>query len=353
MMDPKAADFGDDTPVLPACSSGSGPTTAAGTAGVAGADDTFLGGLVSAIATILVGVAALVGAGHLGGVSSPALPIAQPSALPPVTAPAVGADEQPLSQRPASVAAELASARPLVPTTPTAGTDPIGWPPSPGEPATGPAPAPRVVRLSQPVVGPDSPTYIAFVLDGSGSMLERAENGRTKMEQATTVVGETIEQLPRDVYASVRLFGHRVPESNKRDSCLDSELLVPFQAGAEAGRALSSVPITPKGWTPLAANLQLAAQEFPSGVNRAIVLVSDGKETCGGDPVAAARAIRASDPAPRIFTVGFRVDPKARDQLRAVADVGGGSYEDASDRDALVEALRAISAKSTNAVPPQ
>lgn len=374
-MDPKPADSDNDLPVLPACSLDSGPAAVAGTAGVAGTADTFLPGLVSAIVTVLVGVAALVGAGHVGGVSG-ASPL--PAALPPVAAPAGSADEQPQrpvpvvaeltatspgpaatdrpwfsTRRPVPVAAELASARPLVPAVQTATTDPIDWPPSAGEPATEPPPAPRVVRLSQPVVGPDAPTYIAFVLDGSGSMLERAESGRTKIEQAKAVVAETIEELPSDVYASVRLFGHRVPESNKRDSCLDSELLVPFQAGAEAGHALSSIPIAPKGWTPLAANLQLAAQEFPGGVNRAIVLVSDGKETCGGDPVEAARAIRATDPATRIFTVGFRVDPKARDQLRAVADVGGGSYEDASGRDALVEALRKISAKSTTTAPPQ
>ncbi|HZQ99081.1 MAG TPA: hypothetical protein VFC93_09725 [Chloroflexota bacterium] len=130
---------------------------------------------------------------------------------------------------------------------------------------------------------------------------------------------------------------------------VDGEGMVVAASDPSLASALADVGLSP-ALAPLLARTDPAAG---GGVNRAIVLVSDGKETCGGDPVEAARAIRATDPATRIFTVGFRVDPKARDQLRAVADVGGGSYEDASGRDALVEALRKISAKSTTAAPPR
>ena len=48
---------------------------------------------------------------------------------------------------------------------------------------------------------------------------------------------------------------------------------------------------TPRGQTPLTYSLEQAAQDFgaTSDEERVIILVSDGEETCGGDPAAAAR----------------------------------------------------------------
>lgn len=217
----------------------------------------------------------------------------------------------------------------------------------PSELGAGWALPPRAVRLAPVAPGPDAPTYINFVLDGSGSMLERTETGRPKIDQAKSVVAETMSGLPSGVYAGLRVFGHRIPESDKAASCRDTELAVPFLGGEAAGRSLAEAKVTPRGWTSLAENLRLAAADLPTAVNRAIVIVSDGKETCGGDPIAAARVIREDDPSVRIYTVGFAVDSAAREQLRAIASVGGGSYEDAGTHPALVEALRRISNQST------
>lgn len=153
--------------------------------------------------------------------------------------------------------------------------------------------------------------------------------------------------LPADVFAGVRLFGHRVPESDRVASCRDSELVVPFEPGQAVGDGLERTPITPRGWTPLTENLRLAAGEFPDGASRVTVLVSDGKETCGGDAVAVARDVRATDPATTIYTIGFGVDRPAREQLREIVRVGGGAYEDAVDHAGLVDALKRISARSS------
>jgi hypothetical protein len=285
----------------------------------------FMVGLATALATV---------AAALGTLLATGLPAGMPTGL----------DGAPTVERPAAVtapapedllAADLSAARPL---ELSPGSEVGGLPPG------------LAGRLAAPAVPADAPTYISFVLDGSGSMLERTGAGPSKIDQAKGVVTDTINGLPLDVFAGVRLFGHRVPEAHKDESCRDSELVVPFLPGADAGRSLARTRVTPRGWTPLAENLRIAAGEFPSGANRAIVLVSDGKETCGGDPVAVARAIRAADPAIAIYTVGFGVDPEAREQLRKVADVGGGVYEDATSHAGLVDALRRISRRTTAGV---
>jgi hypothetical protein len=60
------------------------------------------------------------------------------------------------------------------------------------------------------------------------------------------------------------------------------------------------------------------------------VLVSDGKETCEGDPCAAAKALADADAKLVIHTIGFNVDAAARFQLQCIAKVARGSYSDAS-----------------------
>jgi hypothetical protein len=108
-----------------------------------------------------------------------------------------------------------------------------------------------------------------------------------------------------------------------------------------------------QGYTPIAYSLGQAANDFASGAKeRVIVLVSDGKETCWGDPVLAARALAAKGIT--IHTVGFVVDSAARGQLQAIARATGGTYFDAPVGPELPDMLRnALSAckKAVVAVP--
>ena len=71
---------------------------------------------------------------------------------------------------------------------------------------------------------------------------------------------------------------------------------------------------------------------------RVIVLVSDGKETCQGDPVVAARALAAKGIT--VHTVGFIVDTAARGQLQAIARATGGTYFDAPVGPELPDTLK-------------
>ncbi len=74
--------------------------------------------------------------------------------------------------------------------------------------------------------------------------------------------------------------------------------------------------LNPKGMTPLTDAIRVAAAELQSIESAAsVVVISDGKETCDGDPCAAAAAARAAGADVRIHVVGFDVTGEEAEQL--------------------------------------
>ncbi len=74
-----------------------------------------------------------------------------------------------------------------------------------------------------------------------------------------------------------------------------------------------------------------------------VYLISDGEETCGGDPVAAAKALNGSGVNAIVNVIGFDVDAETRAQLEAISEAGGGKYFAAKDSAALAKHLQAAS----------
>jgi len=74
---------------------------------------------------------------------------------------------------------------------------------------------------------------------------------------------------------------------------------------------------------------------------RIVVVVSDGKESCRGDPAAEARRLRAQGFDVTLNVVGLALDKPSREAIARLAEVGGGSYFDAGDAETLGAALRA------------
>ena len=57
-----------------------------------------------------------------------------------------------------------------------------------------------------------------------------------------------------------------------------------------------------------------------------IYVVSDGIETCGGDPVKAAKELHQSEIQAIVNIIGFDVDNAGQRALKKVAEAGGGKY---------------------------
>ncbi|MBI4411897.1 MAG: VWA domain-containing protein, partial [Deltaproteobacteria bacterium] len=177
----------------------------------------------------------------------------------------------------------------------------------------------------------------------SGSM-RAAMGGSTQIDVAKKTIKATIGSIPPDTHVALRVYAHRVEQSDKAKSCVDTELMIPFQTlnAAEFGSKVDS--IQPKGYTPIAYTLQQIAGDF--GVEReaekVVILVSDGEETCGGDPVLAVKDLIAKGFKVKVHAVGFNVDAKTQAQLKAIADAGGGKYYDAKDAAGLSSSLKEV-----------
>lgn len=182
---------------------------------------------------------------------------------------------------------------------------------------------------------------VEIVLDASGSMAAALPGGQTKIEAAKKALAEVLAGIPDTDLLALRAYGHQSPTAAK--DCRDTALLAPFAPAAQnrAAAAKAAMGLTPRGYTPITYVLGLAAADFPPGGEdeRTIVLVSDGKETCAGDPCAAAKALAASGARLVIHVVGFDVDAQAKAQLDCVARATGGTYRSAADAASLAGAL--------------
>jgi hypothetical protein len=180
---------------------------------------------------------------------------------------------------------------------------------------------------------------VLLILDASGSMNARLPNGETRIAVAQRAIKGVAGFVPAQAQLSLRMYGAQSPPSRK--NCEDTHLAVPFgPASASGGPITASVDgARAQGYTPIAYSLGQAANDFSADAKeRVIVLVSDGKETCRGDPVVAAKALAAKGIT--VHTVGFVVDTAARGQLQAIARATGGSYFDAPVGPELPDTLK-------------
>lgn len=190
-------------------------------------------------------------------------------------------------------------------------------------------------------------TDIEFILDISGSM-NKSDGTETQMESLRKALATTIKDIPDGTFVAVRLYAHRVEQANKAESCKDTELAIPF--GAINRQAITDKInlVSPKGYTPIAYALEQSKNDFlpTRESNKTIILMTDGEETCGGDPKAVVEKMKAEGFNVTIHAVGFNVDANTRAQLQGIATAGGGQYYDASGSTGLQNALKQATQQS-------
>lgn len=177
-----------------------------------------------------------------------------------------------------------------------------------------------------------TPINVVMIFDASGSMAAQI-GGETKMEIAKRATSKFLGTLtdPR-IQLSVVVYGHKGSNA-ARDRALSC-------AGIEEVYWLGKVDSTlarskfqslaPTGWTPIAQSLQKAQDILKKAStgkeHNLVLLISDGEETCGGDPVATTKSIKQSGLDVTINVIGYDVGGTTEDQLRAIATAGDGIY---------------------------
>ncbi|MGE0825714.1 MAG: VWA domain-containing protein [Candidatus Binatia bacterium] len=177
---------------------------------------------------------------------------------------------------------------------------------------------------------------VLFVLDGSGSMWGKV-GGKPKIEVARSVMGNLVNSLPENVSVGLGTYGR-----NRKDDCEDIEVLAPV--GSDRTAIIKAVnDLNPKGSTPLTGAIRLAAAQLrETEGNASVVIVSDGKETCEGDPCAAVREAMLQGVQLQFHVIGFDVAPDEAEQLRCVAAAGKGKYFAAANAEELGTALAQV-----------
>ncbi len=182
-----------------------------------------------------------------------------------------------------------------------------------------------------------------LILDGSGSMWGEI-GGQPKITVAKRVMTGVINSLPDDAEVALRVYGHRVDPVNRREACQDSELLFPL--GKVDKKKLRDIVqnINAKGTTPIAYSLRQVADDLGATPGeKLVILVTDGEEECGENPIDAVAELQAKGLKVAIHVVGFALaDDKAKLEMRQIAALTGGRFHDVQSADELREAINEV-----------
>jgi Ca-activated chloride channel family protein len=200
------------------------------------------------------------------------------------------------------------------------------------------------VAPAAPAAAVGAPTLI--VLDASISMRELI-NDETKIDIAKRAVRELVESLPDNARLGLVVYGHRKP-----NDCDDIELLIP-PAKLDRGAFVAAVnAITPRGLTPLSAALEFAAVSLDYLQQPAtVILVSDGLETCHGNPCATAARLKAAGVNLVVHAVAFDLSARDAKSFACIATATGGRFLQANDAASLKDALHVAVVEAAVAAP--
>lgn len=194
----------------------------------------------------------------------------------------------------------------------------------------------------------DEPARVMMILDGSGSMWGRIGD-EPKISIAKDVMTDLIADWDEDAHVGLMSYGHR-----REGDCTDIEVMTPIGAIDRARMTAQVKAINPRGKTPISQSIMRAV--FKLGFNAkkpSIVLVSDGLETCEGDPCAIASQMWRLNASLKTYVIGFDVTEEEYEALQCIATETGGKFFRADNAAELKDALRqSVAAATQTALAP-
>ncbi len=178
---------------------------------------------------------------------------------------------------------------------------------------------------------PQKKKNLVLIFDASGSMAGKVK-GKRKIDIAKDAAKKFIDQVANEenFALSIVVYGHKgsSSQSQKKISCNGIEEVY-YLGKVDAEVAKSKLDkFNATGWTPIASSFKKAEailSKHPNDENF-ILLVSDGKEMCDGDPVATIKEIKNKGLNVKADVIGFDVGGADESQLKAIAQAGNGDY---------------------------
>jgi len=205
-----------------------------------------------------------------------------------------------------------------------------------------------------------APKNLVFILDASNSMNKPFDSG-TRLDAAKAALIDLLDLTSKLDRAGLYVFGHRIGKDDSEASCQDIEALFPLlpRDAADNPDVTAAINgIEAEGMTPIADALVAASNALSGyGGEGVIVLITDGEETCGGDPKVVAEMLKTLQPPIVLDIIGLDIAPDVRDQLAEIAGITGGRYYgvgSASElRNALYAAVPGGEAQPQSGIPPE
>ncbi len=186
---------------------------------------------------------------------------------------------------------------------------------------------------------------ILIILDGSGSMKQKFQQ-EIKFELAGNLLVSFIDSMERTnpkVEFALRVLGHQY--SKTQTNCKDTKLEVSFAKKNSENIKKALKRIIPQGQTPLTYALEQSLNDFPkdSTAYNSIILITDGIETCGGNPCDLAELFQQKRIVLKPFIVGLGIADSLKKFFNCL-----GTYYDVIDENEFGGVLNAVIKQALN-----
>jgi Ca-activated chloride channel family protein len=168
-----------------------------------------------------------------------------------------------------------------------------------------------------------------IVFDTSGSMQIREERFLSRLDIARSALQRLLPEITSQRRTGLIVFG-------AQENC-SVELRLRLARGA--GGAISSQldGLLPGAQTPIVRAVEQATVELRGrGI---VVVVTDGEETCGGDPCSLGQRLQSIAPDLVVHVIGYRLPSKANAKAKCLAEATAGKFVTVNAESELVQAL--------------
>ncbi len=270
------------------------------------------------------------------------------------------------SRAPVVTGAEITQPAATPDVTPTAGPVPVEKPASvspatmmPERTSTAPPPQPTPIPASPiPVTAPPpltkpSTLYVEYLIDASSGMMQPwTQNTEPRLASIQRVLPTLWQSDAVAMHTGLRAYGHHRSSTDPK-TCDDVELLRPVRQWAPNDLIASLFTLRAQGLDSSTTALRDAFGDFqyqPDRLN-AVIFLTEGGDTCGGDPLSIIEAQKEIGVVLPTFVVALEPEASDRSGLQNIATQSGGQYFEVFNPSELYETLNAIIEALVKAAP--
>ena len=210
------------------------------------------------------------------------------------------------------------------------------------------------------VLSTDNETETLILFDSSGSMSTKLQN-KTRIEHAADAVFNILQRMPDDEKVGLRTIGvhpSKIPslvKAGRAEICKQTYLHTPIRKYNEQQVINSLKDLYPFGPTPLAYALKLVVEnDFQHyTANKHIILITDGYESCGGNPCEYIKYLMTERNDITIDVIAIGANKYDLSYLSCLTDTTGGRIYDVQRPTEIMPTIEQITKKSLPNVQPK